>query len=376
LNRTSIVILVLTILSLLAAPGCSANTPLPSQIQQDALSPEPTVDEVAEVEATPTQQVPIVQETATPLDPTFTVEMPLTMEQAPASTDTPVVMESFDGQRAFADVERQIAFGPRIPGSQAHAEAVDWMVEELTAAGWEVEVQETERMGHPIRNVIARYGEGDPWVVLGAHYDSRMQADQDTDPQKRTDPVPGANDGASGVAVLLELARTLPPHLNEDSRAQEVWLVLFDAEDNGNLPGWDWILGSQAFVDSLDEEPDMAVIIDMIGDADLNIYREMNSDPVITDQIWETAQELEYEEQFINQPKFSMLDDHTPFLRRGIPAIDIIDFDYPYWHTTEDTPDKVSAESLKAVGDTLVAWLREPLSEHVTETETAPSATP
>jgi len=153
------------------------------------------------------------------------------------------------------------------------------------------------------------------------------------------------------VAVLLELARTLP------EETQPVWLVFFDAEDNGNIEGWDWILGSRAFAEEIPIEPRAVVIVDMIGDADLNIYLEKNSNIAIRTEIWSTAEALGYGDKFINEEKFSMLDDHTPFLEAGIPAVDIIDFDYPYWHTTQDTPDKVSAESLHAVGDTLYNWI-------------------
>ena len=95
----------------------------------------------------------------------------------------------------------------------------------------------------------------------------------------------------------------------------------------------------------------------MIGDADLNIYKELNSNPELTDSIWAVAKELGYESKFIPEYKHSMLDDHTPFVQAGIPAVDIIDFDYPYWHTVQDTPDKVSAESLDAVGETLLVWV-------------------
>jgi Zn-dependent M28 family amino/carboxypeptidase len=137
---------------------------------------------------------------------------------------------------------------------------------------------------------------------------------------------------------------------------RHVWLVFFDAEDNGNIAGWDWILGSKAFVEQLDGKPDAAVIVDMVGDKDLNIYMEQNSDLTLSAEIWSQAAQLGYSQQFIPSPKYRMLDDHTPFLNAGIPAVDIIDFDYPYWHTSADTPDKVSAESLQAVGDTLLAW--------------------
>jgi len=136
-----------------------------------------------------------------------------------------------------------------------------------------------------------------------------------------------------------------------------LWLVFFDAEDNGRIEGWDWILGSRAFVDSLQFKPEAAVIVDMIGDADLQIYLERNSDKVLRDEIWQAAAGLGYDEVFIPEEKHSMLDDHTPFLEAGIPAVDIIDFDYPYYHTTQDTPDKVSAESLQVVGDTLLTWI-------------------
>jgi Zn-dependent M28 family amino/carboxypeptidase len=258
----------------------------------------------------------------------------------------------FDGERAFANLAYQVALGPRLPGSEAHAAAVDWLAASLHDSGWQVEIQETTRMGQPVRNVIAKRGTGEPWIILGAHYDTRLEANADPDPALRDQPVLGANDGASGVAVLLELARVLPADY-----AGTVWLVMFDAEDNGNIQGWDWILGSRAFAESLSEHPDAVVIVDMIGDADLQIYLEANSDATLRAEIWDQAAALGYGGVFINEEKHSMLDDHTPFLELGIPAVDIIDFDYPYWHTTQDTVDKVSAESLQAVGDTLLAWL-------------------
>ncbi len=260
---------------------------------------------------------------------------------------------SFDGSRALADVQTQVDFGPRIVGTMGHDKVREWIRSELESAGWVVEVQQTERMGHPIHNIIAKRSAESPQIILGAHYDTRMYADRDTTPGMQAMPVPGANDGASGVAVLLELARTLP------KETVPTWLVLFDAEDNGNIEGWDWILGSRAFVEEIPVQPKAVVIVDMIGDADLNIYLEMNSNKEIRAEIWSTAASLGYGDKFINKEKFSILDDHTPFLEKGIPAVDIIDFDYPHYHTTQDTPDKVSAESLKAVGDTLLHWITE-----------------
>lgn len=263
----------------------------------------------------------------------------------------------FEGQHAFEDVKTQVAFGPRVPGSEGHAKIQEWIRKELESAGWTVEIQKSAALGHPVENIIAKRGPATPQIIIGAHYDSRMFADNDPDPNKHTQPVPAANDGASGVAVLLELARSLPQN------TVPTWLVFFDAEDNGRIEGWDWILGSREFVKNNALRPKAAVVIDMIGDADLNIYKELNSTPMITDQIWATAKQLGYEKQFIDQGKYSMIDDHTPFLEAGIPAVDIIDFDYPYWHTTQDTPDKVSAESLKAVGETLRMWVIQQQSE-------------
>ncbi len=257
----------------------------------------------------------------------------------------------FDGQRAYANVQTQVAFGPRVPGTDGHAQVQEWMRRDLESGGWTVEIQKSEALGHPVENIVAKRNDELPQIIIGAHYDSRMFADNDADPANHFKAVPAANDGASGVAVLLELARSLP----RDTRP--VWLVFFDAEDNGRIEGWDWILGSREFVKNNSLQPKAIVVIDMIGDADLNIYKERNSDVQLTDEIWDTAKSLGYESTFIDQYKYSMIDDHTPFLEAGLPAVDIIDFDYPYWHTIQDTPDKVSAESLQAVGETLRAWI-------------------
>jgi glutaminyl-peptide cyclotransferase len=295
----------------------------------------------------------------TPIQATSTLTVAVTPAAAPIQTATQTSLPApagFDGERAYQDVIYQVELGPRLPGSQAHAQAVDWMQAELIKSGWEVELQETTYQNQPIRNVIAKRGSGSPWIILGAHYDSRFWADNDPDPARHNDPVDGANDGASGVAVLLELARVLPEDLD-----REIWIVLFDAEDQGRIPGWDWILGSRAFVEALEDEPDAAVIVDMIGDADLNIPMERNSDQEIKQDVWQVAAERGHGDVFIPEPGYSILDDHTPFLERGIRAIDIIDFDYPYWHTVEDTPDKVSPDSLFAVGDTLLHWLTGPM---------------
>jgi hypothetical protein len=261
----------------------------------------------------------------------------------------------FDSERAYQDVKLQESFGPRIPGSTGHQKVLIWLVEELTAAGWQTRLQIIEVEGTSIKNLIAWRGDYQKgYLLLGAHYDTRIFADQDPDPEMREQPVPGANDGGSGVAVLLEMARVLPDNLNVPVR-----LVFFDAEDNGGIGEYDWILGSRGYAESGEEMPLAVVIVDMVGDRDLDLYYEKTSDPNLQEQIWDKAHKLGYGDAFIRTAKYAMLDDHTPFLEAGIPAVDIIDFDYPYWHTTSDTSDKVAPESLKAVGVTLVGWLKE-----------------
>lgn len=264
----------------------------------------------------------------------------------------------FDGVRALEDVQRQVDFGPRIPGSIAHAQAIKWIEAELTSAGWAVELQTAVSMGHELTNVIAHRDSGPPQVLVGAHFDTRLIADRDLQPELRARPGPGANDGASGVAVLLELARTLPPD------SIPVWLVFFDAEDNGRIPEWDWILGSRAFVESTAAKPQQMILLDMVGDSDLRIPMEGHSDSDLRLSIWATAARLGHDDVFVPELGSAILDDHVPFLEAGIPAVDIIDMDYPYWHTTADTTDKLSSESLQIVGDVMWTWLVEQTDGH------------
>jgi glutaminyl-peptide cyclotransferase len=268
----------------------------------------------------------------------------------------PAAAQTFSGEAAFSLAQEFLEFGPRVSGTEANRRAGDWIQEQLKEAGWAVFEDEGEYMDTAVRNIAGRKG-GGPVVILGAHYDSRRCADQ---PQGGcAEPVLGANDGASGIAVLLELAHTL----ELDWKTRQVWLVFFDAEDNGHLDGWDWIAGSRQFALRVEaaraagEEFSAMVLLDMIGDADLQIYYEGNSDPALREEIWLAAKSLGFAEYFIPTHKFTMLDDHIPFRDLGIPSVDIIDFEYPYWHTTRDTLDKISAGSLERVGRTVEAWL-------------------
>jgi glutaminyl-peptide cyclotransferase len=262
----------------------------------------------------------------------------------------------FSGAEAYSLAREFLEFGPRVSGTEANRRAGDWIREQLMAASWDAFIDEGEYKDTAVRNVAGRKGSG-PVVILGAHYDSRRCADQ---PQGGcAEPVLGANDGASGVAVLLELARTL----DLDWKTRQVWLVFFDAEDNGHLDGWDWIAGSRQFAlrvkagQTAGEEFSAMILFDMVGDADQRFYFEGNSDPALRAGIWATADSLGFGEIFIPEQKLVVLDDHIPFRELGIPSVDIIDFEYPYWHTTGDTLDKLSAESLERAGRTVEVWL-------------------
>lgn len=262
-------------------------------------------------------------------------------------------------------------FGFRPTGSQAIRATGDYILQELEKSGWETETQEFEFRGIPIRNVIAKYGAGQgPLLILGAHYDTRPRASADQ--QNPDAPVAGANDGASGVAVLLELARTL----DKSKLKNEIWLAFFDAEDNGDLTAcdlrivemqletpscdkrpWTWSVGATRVAENLTTTPEAVIVVDMIGDADQNIYYEQNSDKALQEELWQIADQLGYRQWFIPEFRWSITDDHTPFLQRKIRAIDIIDFDYPPWHTDGDTADKVSGDSLERVGRVLETYL-------------------
>ncbi|MBC7121339.1 MAG: M28 family peptidase [Candidatus Methanosuratus sp.] len=258
----------------------------------------------------------------------------------------------FDGESAYRFALDQCDMGPRITGTESGWAAGDYILEQLQNHGWNVLEQKFTYRGVNARNLIAKKGSG-PIIMLGAHYDTRPIADKDPDPGQKGTPIIGGNDGASGVAVLLELARVL----DVAATRKEIWLAFFDAEDRGNIDGWPYAIGSDYMAKNLEEEPACMLLVDMIGDRDQTIYWERNSHPVLLQEIWEVASKLGYEEYFVAEYRWQITDDHIPFIRRGIPAVDLIDFDYLYWHTTADTCDKVSPNSLARVGHVLHAWL-------------------
>jgi hypothetical protein len=288
------------------------------------------------------------------------IALPLLLLALAGCTDR--TAPSFDEARAFEDLKTQVAFGPRIPGTPAHEQCKDWMVARFKEAG-ATPVEQTfpdTVYGKPytFTNVRARFGpKTGTWIVIGAHWDTRPYADQDPDTSKHNQPVPGANDGASGVAVLTELARVFgkePPPVG-------VELVCFDGEDlgiGGDVQGF--CRGSRAYVRMLEHpRPALAIVLDMVGDKDLNLYYEVNSRASaknLVDRLWMLAKASDAP-AFIPEERHNVYDDHAPFLEAGIPGIDVIDFDYKAWHTTGDDVSQVSGKSLGQVGRTVLRYV-------------------
>ncbi len=269
--------------------------------------------------------------------------------------------KEFNGQTAFGYVQQQMSYGPRIPGTPAHRAAGDWILSELRTRADTVIVQEIPHAALQLRNFFARFRPAaTDRVLLLAHWDTRPHADQSQNLGQQRLPVPGANDGASGVAVLLGVADAL----KQRAPALGVDLLFVDGEDYGNFAdSTDVLIGSRWFAAHQPPgyQPLFAVLFDMVGDKDLQIYQEGNSlavAPEVVQRVWQAAADLGYARVFVPSARHTLTDDHVSLQRAGIHAIDVVDFDYPFWHTTEDTIDKVSAASLQIVGDVAVALVR------------------
>ena len=263
-------------------------------------------------------------------------------------------MIPFDGKEAFGYLEQQVAFGPRVPGTAAHDQAREWIVSQLRNHTNRVSIQPFTGIldGREVamQNILCSFSPDNPdRVLLCAHWDSRSHADKESSPADSDKPVPGANDGASGVAVLLEAAASIAAHEPDVG----VDIALFDGEDGGSYGDDDsWLLGSRYFATIMPAgyHPRYAILLDMIGDRNLNLSRDYTSEsaaPVLWEKVLKECGALGIP---VDPQTISVLDDHVPLIKRGIPAVDLIDFDYPSWHTVSDTPDKCSAQSLETIG--------------------------
>jgi len=291
----------------------------------------------------------------------------LTMACRASAGDKAAGPVEFNGPTAFTYVQKQMSFGPRIPNKPGHQQTGDWLLAELRARADTVVVQEIRHVTHKgdtlrLRNFFARFRpQATERVLFLAHWDTRPMADRSMNVAQQRLPVPGANDGASGVAVLLGVADAL----KAVSPANGVDLLFVDGEDYGDFADTnDVLIGSRWFAAHQPPgyQPLYAVLFDMVGDKDLQIHQEGNSAafaPEVVRSVWRVAAARGHERQFVPDVRHTLTDDHVALQKVGIHAIDVVDFDYPYWHTTEDTIDKVSAESLQIVGDVAVALVRQ-----------------
>lgn len=298
-----------------------------------------------------------------------------TQAQSEQQADMPV----FAADSAFKYVSAQVMMGPRVPGTEAHRKCAAWIESELMRHGADTVLIQEATVTNPndgkpldIKNLLGRYNpDASRRILLVAHYDTRPMADEETDESKRNMPIPGANDGASGVGVMLEIGRQLEllrPEIGVD-------LLMVDAEDLGisdSDSGEDtsdtWCLGSQYFAKNQPYTavtmPDMAIVLDMVGGKGAKFHREQFSDAYAlstVDYVWATAARAGYGDKFINKPGGAILDDHLPLVRAGIPAIDIVESHSdvtgsfpPTWHTLSDNMDNIDKRSLEAAGQTVI----------------------
>lgn len=287
------------------------------------------------------------------------------------------ISPTFNADSAYTYVDKQVSFGPRVPNTSAHIACGDYLVSELKRFGADVTEQKVDlkafdgKVQHA-RNIIGSYNVSNPnRILLFAHWDSRPFSDQDPDSNKHNDPVLGANDGASGVGALLEIAR----QLNQKAPNLGVDIIFFDAEDNGapesanDVPPGDWwCLGSQYWAKNPHVPGYTArfgILFDMVGAPDATFFKEYYSRQYaggVVEKVWGTARDLGYGRFFPDKNGGGVYDDHIPVNQiRQIPSIDIIQNDPNtpsnfgwYWHTSQDNMDNIDKATLKAVGQTVL----------------------
>ncbi len=276
----------------------------------------------------------------------------------------------FNPGNAYSYIEKQLSFGPRNPNSSAHQLALAYLDSELNKFADKVTLQNFSYPGYNdetlhLTNIIASFNpDAKDRIFLCAHWDSRPRADKDKNPELVNKPIPGANDGASGVAILIELARIL----KENKVQIGVDLILFDGEDYGTESDLqNYLLGSKYFAANLpkDYKPGFGILLDLVGDKEAKFNKETNSmmyAPDIVDIIWSTALE-QNATSFSNLEGEGIYDDHIPLNQVGLRTVNIVDADLiganspvqrrNYWHTHNDNIDNIGKETLKQVGDVL-----------------------
>ena len=288
----------------------------------------------------------------------------------------------FDADSAYSFIEKQLAFGPRIPGTAGHKACQQWIFSSLKQFGADTVIVQTapiiDTHGRrlTISNILARFNgkaSATDRILLAAHYDTRSHATSETDPERAAQPVPGANDGGSGVAVMLELARQMG--LSRPERAVD--LLFVDAEDDGDdSDPRSWCLGSQHWSQNMpytstaaDPRPRFGIVLDMVGGTGAQFHREYYSDaqaPEIVDLVWRAARVAGHGSRFIDKVGGGIIDDHLFINEGGIPCIDIIENNNPAtegfppgWHTLDDNMSGIDRATLRAVGETISTVIRQ-----------------
>ena len=289
----------------------------------------------------------------------------LTVSCSETRTEPP----AFDGPKAYQYLKQQVALSPRVPGSEASAACRHLLSAHAAELGADIDSQAFtffDPYSHtdiPLVNLIAGFkgtSRTSGRILLMAHYDSRPRTDYAQDPALLDRPIDGANDGASGVAVLMELAGLFA----QQAPPADVDLVFVDGEDWGKAGDNNYyLLGSREFARrNIRGKYRFGVVLDMIGDASQEIYREGYAEQFyrpLNDALWQTAARLGVT-AFHDSVKHFVMDDHLSVISAGVPAVVIIDFDYPHWHTEFDTPDKCSPQSLANVGRVLAEFIYNP----------------
>ncbi|MGH7570295.1 MAG: M28 family peptidase [Gemmatimonadota bacterium] len=278
---------------------------------------------------------------------------------------------AFSGELADSLVRQLVAFGPRVPGTEAHAQALTWMTDYLRERADVVEQRPFTHVTQAgdtleLTNLWAEFNpQAGQRILITGHWDSRPVAENEADPANRDRPIPGANDGGSSAAVILALADVLA----EAPFAIGVDLLLTDGEDWGHDPVTfstfipDMLLGARAFAETegASYRPLFGILLDLVGEEGARFPQERNSvqlAPEVVSRVWEAAADLGYGDIFEARVGRPITDDHLILNEAGIRTIDIIDFEYPFWHTLEDTPDKLSAATLDVVGEVVLEVIR------------------